>query len=413
MTGNRVRQGAPDKTGLFYGYIIVATAFLLVVLTLGTFYTFGVFFKPLIAEFGWTRAATSGAVSIAWIVSGFMSIVIGGLNDRLGPRIIITVCVLFMGIGYLLMSQVGAVWQLYLIYGLLIGVGLTFYIAVASTVVRWFVKRRTLMTGIVVSGAGIGALIAPPIASRLILAYDWSWSYIIIGSVYLVVAVSAAQLLKRDPSRIGQVAYGENEMIIENNKSVTDMSLKEAVHTRQFWMLFVVLICVGFTIHSIITHIVPHATDLGVSIIIGANILAIIGVASIMGEIVLGIVGDRFGNERAFAIGFFIMLLVLFWLMTIDKIWMFYIFAVIFGVAYGGLITQQAPMVARLFGLKSIGLILGLVGVGYTIGAASGPFLTGYIFDSTGHYRVAFMVGSAVSLLGLILVILLAPKKSK
>jgi MFS family permease len=183
------------------------------VLTWGIFSTFGVFFKPVLTEFGWTRAATSGAFSLSWIIQGLLAIVMGRVNDRLGPRIVITVCGSILGLGYLLMSQISTLWQLYLFYAVLVAIGMSgTFVPLTSTVARWFVERRGMMTGIVVAGTGIGGLIAPPVANWLISIYDWCVAYIILGSIALVVVVLVAQLLRRDPTQVGQMPYGENKI---------------------------------------------------------------------------------------------------------------------------------------------------------------------------------------------------------
>ena len=129
---------------LFYGYIIVFAAFLIMAFTWGTILSYGVFFKPLSAEFGWTRAATSGAYSLVFLLNGALSILVGRLSDRFGPRIMITTCGLLLASGYLLMSQVSTIWQLYLFYGI-VGIGSSgSYVPAISAVTRWFVKRMTL-----------------------------------------------------------------------------------------------------------------------------------------------------------------------------------------------------------------------------------------------------------------------------
>ena len=148
----------------FYGYFVVIVAFVVMLVGYGLYTIFGVFFNPLINEFGWTRAITSGAFSLSMIVSGVLGVVMGGLNDRFGPRIVLTVCGCFLGIGFLLMSQVHSVWQLYLFYGVIISIGVSgIWVPLLSSVARWFVKRRSLMTGVVIAGTGIGGLIEPPI----------------------------------------------------------------------------------------------------------------------------------------------------------------------------------------------------------------------------------------------------------
>jgi len=414
MAGQEVQQSPGSEPGFFYGYIVAAAALCIMVINFGTYYTFGVFLKPVLTEFGWTRAVTSGAFSLSFIVHGLLGVVTGMLTDRLGPRIVMTLCGVLLGLGYLLMSQISAIWQLYLFYGIIIGTGMGgAWIPLLSTVARWFTKRRGMMTGIVLAGTCIGTLIAPPVANWLISIYDWRISYIIIGIVVLVVVVLASQFLRRDPAQMGQVPYGENKGGQEPKPGTEGFSIKEAVYTRQLWLVFTLLLCFGFSMLAVVIHIVPHATDLGISVTKSASILATIGGLAMLGRIVLGSAADRIGNRQAFIIGFILMSAALFWLVLAGELWMLYLFAVVFGFAHGGMGASESPLVAGLFGLSSHGLIFGVASLGFTIGASISPFLAGYIFDVTGSYQLAFLICAAIGIAGLILTLFLTPIKAK
>ena len=244
------------------------------------YYAFGVFFKPVLNEFGWTKTTTSGAFSLALMINGLLAIVMGGLTDKFGPRIVVTLCGLLLGLGFFLMSKISAVWQLYLFYGILVGAGMSgSFIPLLSTVARWFLKRRNIMTGITASGTGMGALIGPPVAVRLISIYGWRVSYALIGSIILLIVVLSAQLIKRDPTQVGQVAYGANQVEQKRlNLGADGFSLREAVYTSQFWVFFATGFCYGFCVFTIMVHIVPHAIELGISAIRAANITRIVQV---------------------------------------------------------------------------------------------------------------------------------------
>ncbi len=414
MANQKVRQSPNAEPGVFYGYIVVAAAFVIQVLAYGTFNAFGIFFKPLLTEFGWTRAMTAGAISLSWIMHGLLAVVMGKLTDRFGPRLVMTLCGFLLGLGYLLMSQTSTAWQLYLFYGVIgAGMGGTF-VPLTSTVARWFVAKRSLMTGIVLSGTGTGILIASPVASRLISTYDWRTSYIILGSIVLVVVVLAAQFLKHDPTQVGQRPYGENKGKEPGLKSGTKaFSFKEAVYTKQFWLVFAMFFCLGFVIFAIMVHIAPHATELGISVPNAANILATVGGLSIAGRVVMGNAADKMGNRQVLIIGFILMSAALLWLAPATEMWMLYLFAAVFGFAFGGCTASESPLVAVLFGLRSHGLIFGVLGVGFTIGAAAGPLVAGYIFDVTSSYQVALWVSAAISVVGLVLTTVITPTKTR
>lgn len=411
MASNNLPQFNENEPRFFYGYVVVIAAFFIFVVSFATYSSFGVFFNPLLEEFGWNRAVTSGAFSLSMLIYGVLGIVVGALNDRFGPRVVLTFCGILLGLGYLLMSQIGALWQLYLFWGVIIGVGLSgVWVPLLSTVAKWFVKRRTLMTGVVIAGLGIGGLIGPPVISRLIATYDWLMSLIIVGIAVLLFVVIAAQFLKRDPTKMRQLPKSESGGNPQAAKSVTNsFSLKEAVKTTQFWIVFGIFFCYGFGAYAIVVHIVQYAIDLKMSPVSAANILAVRGAMVILGNYILGALADRVGNRQIYIIGFIMTSAALLWLSLAEKEWMLYLFMVVAGFASGGMAASESPLTARLFGISSHGLIYGVVHVGFTIGAAAGPFITGYIFDLTGNYQSAFLTCAALGIIGLILTIILRP----
>ncbi|MFC1901885.1 MFS transporter [Chloroflexota bacterium] len=402
----------PIKTGpqSSYGYVVVVAAFFAVFML--TFHnTYGIFFKPMIAEFGWTRALTSGAFALSNFMRGLAGILMGGISDRVGARTVLTLCGFLMGLGYLLMSQINNAGQLYILYAVLIGLGGSgVWIPTMSTVAKWFTKRRSLMTGIVITGLNIGTIVMPPLVNWLISIYDWRITYVIMGGAVLVIFVSAAQFLRRAPTQMRPSHHGGSEGAEGKLKSGTEgFSLREAVCTNQFWLATGMGFCAGFWRISIIIHIVPHATDLGISAANSANILAAIGGVSILGSVIGGAVSDRFGGRQAYIISFILMSAASFWLLQAKATGMLYVFAIIFGLGSGSCSPLMSPLIAKIFGLRSHGMIFGAANFTYTIGAALGPFLTGYIFDVSGSYQLAFLITAFMGIVGLILAATLRP----
>lgn len=404
-----------NKPKFFYGYIVVIAAFFMMVLMLGLLYSFGIFFNPLLDDFGWTRAETSGAFSLCWLIAGFFYIVSGKLTDLFGPRLVGVVCGFFLGLGYMLMSQVNSVWQVYLFYGVFIAIGISgAWPALTPTVARWFVKRRGLMTGLVTSGVGFGTLLISPVAERLIAVYDWRTSYVIIGGVVLVFTILAAQFLKRDPHQMGQLAFGETK--VNKGSPITPaqgLSLQESIHTWQFWAFCVINLFFGFCQHIISVHIVPHITGVGISSADAAVVLAAIGGMNAISRIALGAMSDRIGVKLSFVFTFILMALAFFWLLVAKELWMFYVFALLFGFGWGGFSALQSLVTAELFGLSSLGVLIGTTSFAYTAGSAIGPVTAGYIFDTTGQYTYAFWASAIVSTISIIISLMLKPAAGK
>ncbi len=399
------------KPRFFYGYIIVAAASSIQMVSMGIVNTFGIFFKPLLAEFGWSRATLSGASSVSFLIMGLVSIIVGVLIDRFSPRIVMVVCGLFFGAGFLLMSQVHSIWQLYLFYGVIVGIGLSAGDVIPlSTTARWFVKKRGMMSGIVKAGTGMGMFIMPLVAVGLIATYSWRTSYVILGALALVSLVALAQLMRRDPTQMQLLPDGGEQVTADSVNSIgVGLSLREAVHTRQFWTFCAVFLTLVFSANTILIHIVPHAMDMGISAISAATILSVLGGVSIVGRLVMGSAGDRIGSKLALIICFAILLVTMLWLQIAGALWMFYLFAAIYGFAHGGFFALVSPTVAELFGIRAHGVILGIVLFSGTIGGGIGAVLAGYIFDITNSYQLVFLILAVLSITGLILTTGLRP----
>jgi len=395
---------------LFYGYVIAAVSFLILLVMMSLPSTFGLYFKPMSEEFGWTRIATSGAVSLSGLMGGLIGIFMGKLNDKLGPRVVVTLCGLLCTVGYLLMWNLHSLWQLYLFYGILIGAGSMVIVPVVSTIARWFPSKRSLMTGLVLAGSGIGMMIMPLIISRLIEHLGWRVSFLIPGIVILIVGVLGAQLLKRDPGKLQPVAaVAGNPVKVAPVADQPPLTFKEAMATGQFWLYFVIFFISGFYVMSIQVHVVPYATDMGITAAGASTILAIYGAAMMAGQIGMGHVGDKIGYKRAFLIGTILTVIAVFVLMSARELWAFYVFAVILGLAFGDCDAQESSLVAWTFGLESHGMFYGFSIFSFTIGGALGLLALGYIFDTTGNYNLGFILFAVLSVIAVILTLFLKP----
>jgi MFS family permease len=387
----------------FYGYILVAASFLLQAIGWGAYNSFGVFFNPLMNEYGWSRAGISGAVSVSLCMYGLASILLGRLNDRVGPRLITTISGIFLGVGYLLMSGLTSLWQLYLLYSLLVGIGLSGTdVVLLSTIARWFVRLRGRMSGVLKVGTGVGMLVMPLFTNWLITAFGWRTAFFVMGIVVLILFSGLSQLLVRDPARRGLRPDGDGRVAAQTGPAgETGLALRQALKSLQLWLIciayFLALICV----FTVLLHIVPHAIDLGIPRSWATRVLATIGGLSIAGRFIMGFSSDRIGNKWALAICYGFMCVSLGWLLLADRLWMFLVFAVVYGFAHGGFFTLMSPLTAEYFGTASHGAIFGMIIFASTIGGAIGPLLAGYVFDLTGSYRALLLSLPLISSVGL------------
>jgi len=416
---------APDraaKPGFFYGYVVTAAAFTVYFLGCGPYHTyFGVFLKPLLNEFGWTRAEASLGFSICLLLYGFLSIFAGWLTDRLGPRVVVTVFGSFLGICYLLLSQVNALWQFQLIYVLMGAIGLSaILVPLMSTMAKWFARKRGMMTGFVQAGAGVGGLVLTPLAGWLILAYGWRSAYVVLGCITLTVIIISGLFLKRNPKDVGQLPDGLSEVIspeLQKNRpglqSAGGLSFREAIRTSQFWMIIGLYFGFGFLRSTFLAHIAAHVQDLGFSLVHGANVSAVIIGATIIGRIGMGRVADIIGNRSAYMISLAVTAVILIWGLVTEDLWGLYLFALIFGIGWGAQAVLRFSVSPEIFGLASLGLIMGAFAVAEASASTFGLYFAGYIFDTIGNYDPVFWIGTAVSVMGIILAWLLKPAIGK
>ena len=396
-----------------YGYAIFAACFTIQAVGIGSYVAYGVFFNALMSEFHWSRATISGASSLAFFMMGFVGMLIGRLNDRYGPRLLMSVTSLFFGAGLMLMSQLNSVLQLYIFYGVLLGIGLSSVDVIAlTTIARWFSLRRGAMTGLVKVGTGAGQFTIPLIASFLIGLVGWRHTYLIIGVAASLILFGVAQILKRDPDEFQRTSRGDTTSgrQIDPDES-RSLSFEKTRKTYQFWNLCIVNFLVIFCLISIIIHIVPHARDTGLSAGQAAGVLSTIGGVSMLGRFISGLAIDRYGSRAIMGACLLLLIISLLWLQVAETLWMLFLFAFIYGLAHGGVFTAVSPIVAEIFGIKAHGTILGIVVCFGTTGGAIGPIFTGQLFDMTGSYAPAFLAFIIISTCSLGILYLIKPIK--
>jgi MFS family permease len=413
-----------------YGHIITAACFSIQAVGVGTYISYGVFFTPLMETFEWPRAAIAGASSTAFFITGLFGLLVGRLNDRFGPRILMTIGAIFLGLGFSLTSQVSTLFQLYFTFGLVFGIGLSAVEIIAlTTVARWFARNRGKMTGLVKVGTGAGQLTIPILASFLIAAAGFKTAFIIMGIVAALLLIAISQLLYRDPDIYDagspDLSCPADSPDMASNTGVcpvpsmpvnpaairpvqsAGMDFSMALKSPKLWLLCLSYLMTIFCLMSIMIHIVPYGRDLGIPAHRAAGILATIGAVSMAGRFAAGLLIDRTGSKTIMVICFILLLTALLWLTRADTLWEMYAFAMVYGIAHGGFFTAISPMVAEMFGIRSHGSVFSIAVFFGTIGGALGPFVTGMLFDRLLNYTAAFFILILIAAVAFVLMLCL------
>jgi MFS family permease len=379
------------RSKFFYGWVIVAVCTLMLAIAYGLIYSYSVFFKPLAEHFTWDRATVSGVYSASLVIRGGFSIFVGWLADRYGPVKITVFCGFMIGLGLLLTSRVSELWQLYAAYAVIEAIGLSGAFGIATAVTsRWFTRNRGFALGIVSSGVGVGTLLIVPGAERLIKIFDWSEAYLIFGIISGIVMIAIAFLLKPAPRNI----QPKKDSSLQTQQP--EISLGKAIRSPKMVLLILAFGSIFFCVQMIIVHLFNHATDIGIDPLIAASLVATIGILSIAGRLIMGVGSDKLGNFNILIICCILLIISFVLLIFAKSLWLLYIFAVIFGFAYGGEVPQIPLFLGKFFGTRALAALTGVILFVSNIGGALGPLVAGKIFDLEASYKWAFILGAVI-----------------
>jgi len=404
---------------IFYGWIIVAAIIVSGFVMMGANSSFGVFFKSLEETFNLTRASTSGVLSVRMVFNAIAAFLGGWAIDRYGPKKVFSVMGFFIGLSLLLTGLTTQAWQLFITYGLLISIGTgAIYVVMTSSVLHWFDRKRGLALGISGAGGGIGTAVILPLSASLISSLGWRNTSKLLGVVSWLIMFPIAQLFKRSPQEMGVLPDGEqpgSQAYASEPETATQSrsqpSLSQVLRTRNLWTILFIWLVMAFSSFFIITHIVPHAIDIGYSEVESAVILSIGGIATIAGRLFFGIISDRVSVKGVAIVSSLIQAAAIICLVWTEDLRLLYLFGFIHGLTFGGFGISITVLISRAFGLGDIGKVLGFLEIGIFIGGAIGPYLGGYIFDTTGSYSPAFLIMGAAAVLRILLVVLVKPRE--
>lgn len=394
-----------SRSRVFPGWFVVGGAFLAMFVAFGTMYAFAAFFNELEREFQATRADVSLIFSIAGFLYFTLGAISGSLADRFGTRLVVAAGVLLLVAGLVLASRADSLMGVYVFYGLGMGLGVGFmYVPSLGAIQRWFNLRRGFASGLAVSGIGMGTLLMPPLATYLVDFGGWRSAYLSIAGIVLILGLFAALLLEHSPERRGYYRDGlppPPDTTAAASSSLDGIDLTRALRSQPFWLLYFAGMATSLGMFIPFVHLTPYAMDLGLSERFGVMLIGLLGVGSVVGRFVLGGVADHLGRRPSLALMFLGMaIMMLFWLLAVGPVQLI-IFAVCFGIFYGGFVALIPALAADYFGGRHVSGIIGFLYSGAGIGVLVGPPLAGLAFDLTTSYFLPIIVGAAANMLAL------------
>lgn len=371
------------------GWVVVAACFVVMFGVWNSHAGFGVFLPVLAAEFGWSRGAISLAASLNLIVGGIIAFLIGAASDRYGPRPVLLLSAVLVGGLYAVASTINALWHLYLVLGVFLGLGMSsVYLVPTTTVSRWFVEQRGLALGILFSGLNLAYLTGPLMSAYLINSLGWRTTYLVLGAVVWAVAIPASLLTRFPPG-------GSADVPSDRSVPPRGLTVREALADRRFWLLVIAWLLSGFSTMMMAVHLVPYVKDRGVTLESASLALTILGTGTIAGRLLFGVAADRVGTKWTFRFCMTMQIVALTWIVTGPSLGALDVLIFWYGLTGAGSDTTIVTGVVETFGVRAIGAVMGMMSFGWRLGAASGPAVAGFIYDATGAYTIAFGLGAA------------------
>jgi MFS family permease len=413
----------------FYGWVVVAVAFVTMAVGVNTRTTFSLLFPPILAEFGWDRGRTAAAFSFGFIAAIAYAPAIGMLMDRFGPRLVIPLGAVLVSAGMILATFITQPWHLDLTMGVLVGGGSIFlsYMGHSLFLPYWFVRRRGLALGIAFSGVGAGSIVLLPWLQGLISRVGWREACWVMAVLLLVTVLPPNFLLqRRHPEDLGLRPDGENpsalplqtrvhmDNVVDHAWAATDWTLARALRTTRFWWLFLASSSCLYAWYAVQVHQTKYLGEIGFPPEVAAYALGLVGLTGSVGQIALGYLSDRIGRELVWtvsALGFALCYVLLLVMRQSPTPGLLYLMVTAQGLLGYGFASVSSAITMELFQGKHYGMIVGVLSVAGSLGAGLGPWVTGTLYDRTGSYTLAFCLAIALSLWSIICVWLAAPRK--
>lgn len=384
---------------LYYGWIITATLAITETISWGiVYYAFSVFITPMQAEMGWSIGEISGAYSLALLIMGAMALPVGFWIDRHGARLLMTVGSIASSLLIVAWSQVQSLPALYLIWaGLGVCAAMVLYDPAFAVVAIWFERRRGRALALITFAAGLASTIFIPLSDALLRATDWRTAVFSLGVLLAATTiVPHALVLRRRPQDMGLLPDGDTRP--SEIKQRVQMTLKEVVRSRTFWLLTVAFSLSGLAAAAIRVHFIPFLIDVGVDSSMAAWASGSIGLLQVFGRVIFAPLDSRL-SSRAMTIGVFgLQALALGVLLVTTSGAAIVIFIVVFGAAYGAKTLARAVMLADLYGSSHYARISSVMALFFTVSSTAAPVGAGLLRDASGSYQIVLWGALVVSL---------------
>lgn len=400
-------RGLKRRSGrVYYGWIVVGVTALTVLVAAGVRSAPSVLIHPLEEEFGWARASISIAASIGLFLYGVASPISGGMIDRYGPRRLMLIGILVVGVSTLISSAISQLWQLHLLWGFFsgLGTGLAAAVLAATVATRWFVKRRGLVVGLLGASVSAGNLVFVPLLMWLFVSIGWRGGVFVLALIVLALLPLIWFLMRDDPSEIGLRPLGaepESDAPQVTSKPNPRLVMSYAIRVPEFWLLSGSFFICGATSNGIIgTHLIPHSIDIGIAEVTAATIIGIMGAMNFIGTVTSGWLTDRYDPRKLLAMYYIFRGLSLFLLPFVGGFWGLTIFAIVFGLDYIATVPPTVALTADLFGRRNVGSVYGWIFLAHQGGAGFAAYLGGLARDTFGDYQLAFLLAGALAVVG-------------
>ena len=386
---------------VFYGWWVTLAFAVMVFISTGIRFAVGPFLKPMVADLDLDRASFSLVVSLSLFLYGALQPFIGRIVDRLGARLLMVAGTLLLGAALASLSLVTRLWHLYVIYGVLAAAGLasTSHVVATAVVSRWFSRRRATALASLGGASMAGMSLLVPVAMWLVINVGWRTAYVLMGIAVVVFMVPLALWVVREsPESMGLTPDGRPREAAAPGVSVVERTdVAEAVQNLSFWQLAGGMFTCGFSMSLLSAHGVPMLTDHGYQPMLASWALGVLGGSSFVFAMVVGTLSDRFGRRPVLAWLYFSRAGVLAALFSIrDWPAALLALALLGGVSMAGSLAMSSALAADIFGRFSMGAVFGTMFLVHQAGAASGSWLGGVLFESTGGYGAAFSVACTI-----------------